>query len=73
MYTLVGTKDNYINGLGVTIEGASYFICDSDDDISHLPTTLGVGSRAMVIPTGQIYMLSPSKVWTLYKGVSILN
>lgn len=76
MYAKLDTKSNYINELGTNIVGASYFLCDADDDadISHLPTTkIGIGSKALVIPTGHIYMLGPSRTWVLYKGVSIMN
>lgn len=75
MYTKLSTSNSYINELGTSITGASYFICDAEDDgdISDLPTNVGIGSRALVIPTGHIYMLGPSRTWILYKGVSIMN
>lgn len=76
MYAKLNVQSNYINELGTDIIGASYYLCDADDDadISILPTTgIGIGSRALVIPTGHIYMLGPSRKWILYKGVSIMN
>ena len=76
MFAKLDTKSNYINELGTSITGASYFLCDAEDDadIETLPTTkIGVGSRALVIPTGHIYMLGPSRTWVLYNGVSIMN
>lgn len=75
MYAKLNSEKNYINELGVEVLGASYFLCDSDEDIKDLPTgsNIGIGSRALVIPTGNIYMLSPSKKWVKYSGVSILN
>lgn len=75
MYAKLNSEKNYINALGVEILGASYFICDSEDDVSTLPVSqsIGIGSRALVIPTGAIYMLGPSRTWIKYAGVSILN
>ena len=75
MYSKLSTENNYINELGTHIKGASYFICDGDDDsdVEYLPTTgIGIGSRALVIPTGHIYILGPSRVWKLYPGVSMV-
>ena len=75
MYAKLNSEKNYINNLGVEIIGASYFLCDNEEDVANLPTKedIGIGSRALVIPTGSIYMLSPSKKWVKYSGVSILN
>ena len=75
MYAKLNSEKNYINNLGVEIIGASYFLCDNEEDVENLPTgkDVGIGSRALVIPTGNIYMLSPSKKWVKYSGVSILN
>ena len=75
MYAKLNSEKNYINNLGVEIIGASYFLCDNEEDVANLPTgkDVGIGSRALVIPTGNIYMLSPSKKWVKYSGVSILN
>ena len=71
----LNSEKNYINGRGVEIIGASYFRCDNEDDVATLPVSakVGIGSRALVIPTGSIYMFSPSKKWVKYSGVSILN
>jgi len=75
MYSAVEVKDNYINALGASIKGASFYICDgeNDSDIEKLPKNVGIGSRALVIQTGHIYMFGPSKKWSLYNGVSIMN
>ena len=75
MYAKLNSERNYINALGVEIVGASYFLCDSEEDVASLPTSqhIGIGSRALVIPTGAIYMLSPSRQWMKDAGVSILN
>ena len=75
MYAKLNSEKNYIIGLVVDIIGASYFLCDNEDDVATLPVSakVGIGSRALVIPTGSIYMFSPSKKWVKYSGVSILN
>ncbi len=73
MYTAVETKDDYYNTLGVKIKGASFYLCEEEGDITKLPTKVGIGSRALVIPTGAIYMLGPSRKWIKYAGVSIMN
>lgn len=77
MYAAVSTQNGFYNEFGDKIKGATYFICDSQDDsdpdIAKLPTNCGVGSRALCIYTGHIYIFGPSKKWVLYKGVSVLN
>lgn len=74
MISRVSVENNTINDLGISVTGASYFICEEEGDVLHLPTdNIGIGSRALVIPTGQIYMLGGSRKWILYKGVSILE
>ena len=76
MYSVVETRDDFYNALGARIKGATFYLCDSEDDadIEKLPTErIGIGSRALVIPTGHIYMLGPSRKWILYNGVSIMN
>lgn len=75
MYSLIETSSNYIDVLGTTIKGASYYICDDESDIAKLPTnkSVGIGSRALCIESGAIFMLSPSRVWKKYKGVSMIH
>jgi hypothetical protein len=73
MISVVETKDDYYNALGAKIKGASFYLCEEEADVSSLPTKVGIGSRALVIPTGSIYMLGPSKRWIKYAGVSIMN
>ena len=74
MYANVETKDDYYNALGAKIKGASLFLCEEEGDIEKLPTSkVGIGSRAVVIPTGAIYMFGPSRRWIKYAGVSIMN
>lgn len=62
-----------ISSYGVKIPGASSYICEGDDDIPNLPTTEVIGSTCLVIPTGDVYILGPSRTWQLYKGISILG
>lgn len=74
MYAAVDTKEDYYNALGAKIKGATFYLCENEDDVSKLPTDrVGIGSRALVIPTGSIYMLGPSRIWIKYAGVSIMN
>ncbi len=76
MYSKVSSDKGYINELGIHIGGASYFLCDGDEDsdIEDLPVNgVGIGSRALVIPTGHVYILGPSRVWKQYPGVSMIR
>ena len=74
MYAAVDTKEDYYNALGAKIKGATFYLCEEEGDVAKLPTErIGVGSRALVIPTGAIYMLGPSRTWIKYAGVSIMN
>lgn len=73
MYAAVDTRDDYYNALGARIKGATFYLCEEEGDIQRLPKTVGIGSRALVIPTGKIYMLGPSRNWLPYAGVSIMN
>ena len=76
MYALVSRQSGFFDQLGTDIKGASYYICDGEseeEDIEKLPTKVGIGSRALCIQTGHVYVLGPSKKWVLYKGVSVLN
>ena len=74
MYAVVETKEDYYSNIGAIIKGASFFICEEAADVANLPTVkVGIGSRALVIPTGEIYMFGPSKKWIKYAGVSIMN
>ena len=75
----LGNKEKYLVVTGVTHNNNNYYYIaecnDNEDDIKTLPVSskVGIGSRALVIPTGNIYMFSPSKKWVKYSGVSILN
>lgn len=81
MFTRVEVKDSYTTEFGGEVLGASFFLCDADindkgedPDIENLPTSkIGVGSKALCITTGNIYIFGPSLKWKKYKGVSILN
>lgn len=43
----------------------SQFVCDTEADIADLPTTVAMGSQAVVIATGAIYMMDSTGAWTL--------
>jgi len=82
MYSRIEVKNGYINEFGGAIVGASYYLCDAeptaagvDPDVEKLPTSkeIGIGSKALCIVSGNIYILGPSRVWKKYKGVSIMS
>lgn len=74
MYFNLKEGKTYINELGMELKGVSNFLCEEEEDIKTLPIKdIGIGSRALVITTGHIYILGPSYKWLLYKGVSILE
>ena len=76
MHALVSKQSSFYGELGGDIKGASYYICDAandEDDVKNLPKTVGIGSRALCIQTGHVYVFGPSKTWVLYKGVSVIN
>ena len=74
MWSRISEKPKYINNQGLTIKGASQYLCESEDDIATLPTEkVVVGSSALVIPTGSVYILGPSRKWIKYNGVAVFN
>ena len=49
---------------GEILYGIKEFLLDSEDDVKDLPTKkIHVGSMAMVIPTGSIYVLNGLSEW----------
>ena len=60
---------------GETLYGIKEFILDSEDDIKNLPThnKVHVGSTALVIPTGALYMLNGSHKWVEVGGQGSVN
>lgn len=50
---------------GETLYGIKEFLLDSVDDLSSLPTNIRSGSSALIIPTGELYMLNGDKQWVL--------
>lgn len=42
------------------------YVIDSPEDVVDLPTTCGWGSTAICISSGDIYILSSDKEWTLF-------
>lgn len=76
MVARVSVEDSFYNKANIWVAGASQFICEDEEDVASLPAMSEktvVGSRAMVISTGNIYILGPSKGWQKYKGVSIID
>jgi hypothetical protein len=43
----------------------SQFVCDAEADIADLPTTVAMGSQAIVIATGALYVMNSANTWTL--------
>lgn len=72
----VSLDEGFYNTAHMYVPGASQYICESEDDVAKLPkddAKVAVGSRAMVIPTGNVYIFGPSKTWIKYKGISIVE
>lgn len=57
------TDKNFIVGGGVTRS----FVCDTENDVSSLPPS-APGSSAVVIKTGNVYMVNSSGQWELFGG-----
>ena len=56
---------------GETLYGIKEFLLDTEGDVKDLPTKkIGVGSTAMVITSGNLYILNGSHQWVLFSSVS---
>ena len=56
---------------GDTLYGIKEFIIDSAEDVANLPTNIPkirVGSTALVISSGDLYMLNGNGKWVLLGG-----
>ena len=49
----------------VVVAPISQFVCDAEEDITDLPTNVVMGSKAIVIATGAIYIMDSTGTWTL--------
>lgn len=49
----------------VVVAPISQFTCDAVTDIANLPTNVVMGSQAVVIATGALYVLDSAGTWTL--------
>ena len=49
---------------GETLYGIKEFLLDSKEDLENLPVDIKPGSSAMVIETGELYILKSDKKWT---------
>lgn len=56
---------------GETLYGIKEFLLDSVDDLSSLPTKIRSGSSALIIPTGELYILNGNREWKILGGESI--
>lgn len=43
------------------------FYCDTEADVAKLPKSM-TGSEAVVVSTGNVYVVNASGVWTLFGG-----
>ena len=61
----ITVADPFYNTADLYVEGTSQYICEEEADVAKLPTNgkVAVGSRAVVIPTGEVYILGPTKGW----------
>ena len=63
-------------GQFITSEGgkdAAYIkeiVVDEEQDVQEVSTKYTVGSKIIVISTGNVYMLNTQKQWTLFGGES---
>lgn len=53
---------------GETLYGIKEFLLDSVEDLTQLPKNIRCGSSALIIPTGELYILDGKKEWTLFGG-----
>lgn len=58
---------------GETLYGVKEFLLDSVEDLAKLPTNLRSGSSALIIPTGDLYILNGDKKWVVFGEESIEN
>lgn len=73
MFKAVEEERPGIGHTGIIVLGATSFLCDSEEDIANLPVKgIGFGSKALIIPTGEIYLFGPSRTWIKYGGVSTI-
>ena len=49
----------------IVIAPISQFVCDAEADVADLPTDVAMGSQALVIATGAVYVIDSSGIWTL--------
>ena len=49
----------------VVVAPISYFTCDEVVDIDDLPENVAMGSQAIVIATGDLYIQNSTGTWTL--------
>lgn len=54
---------------GETLYGIKEYLLDSPQDIEKLPTNVRVGSSALVISTGDLYIFNGNEVWVPFAGI----
>lgn len=53
---------------GETLYGIKEFLVDSSADLPALPTNIKAGSTALIISTGELFILNSKKKWVLMGG-----
>lgn len=59
---------NTLSQSGHTTYGIKEFVVDSESDVENLPTDVPMGSAALVIETGAVYVLNSKKSWKKLSG-----
>jgi hypothetical protein len=62
-----------INHSNKRFYGAMYYLCDYENDVANLPIDKSPGSEAVVIETGNVYMLNSQHEWILQQSNSNNN
>lgn len=51
---------------GETLYGIKEYLLDTVDDLSSLPDNIRIGSSALILSTGDLYILNGEKKWVLF-------
>lgn len=53
----------------VVVAPISKFVCDTEDDVTDLPTNVVMGSEAIIISSGNVYLMGSTGIWAIPGGV----
>lgn len=56
---------NLISSNGEVQYDVKEYVCDSPEDVKAIPTNCAMGSKILVISTGEVYVLNSEKRWVL--------